>query len=315
MQRVWRNLVRLKRNRVTLMSIPSQGGTTRSISLSYLSLVLLGALGFSVLLAGIGLVMYSTAQFEQVQALGESLRVQKKTNQELTGVFHEQERMLEYLSDRVSVMEDALFSLKDYSQEINVLLEKLGVEAAVQVPDIQEPGSVAQGGPLLEVVATRLETIEQTVPRQEESLLTVHEVLQGRWDKQRHTPTIWPTEGWVSSSFGSRTDPFTGRAAYHEGIDVANHEGTPVRSVADGRVIRAGYMSGYGTAVFIDHGYGIETRYGHNRKVMVKKDDVVSKGQVISLMGNTGRSTGPHLHYEVRVNGKPVSPWRYLPER
>jgi murein DD-endopeptidase MepM/ murein hydrolase activator NlpD len=126
------------------------------------------------------------------------------------------------------------------------------------------------------------------------------------------TPSIWPVNGWLSSKFGYRISPFTGRRVFHEGIDVAARYGAPVKATAKGIVIYAGYKLGYGNLVTIDHGFGYVTRYGHNSKVLVKVGDRVEKGQIISKVGNTGKSTGPHVHYEVLLNGIPVNPLKFI---
>jgi murein DD-endopeptidase MepM/ murein hydrolase activator NlpD len=128
------------------------------------------------------------------------------------------------------------------------------------------------------------------------------------------TPSIWPTRGWVTSGFGFRKSPFTGLREKHEGWDIAARNGAPVRTTADGVVVVEGREYGYGNLVEIDHGYGLVTRYGHNSKHFVKVGDRVKRGQVVTLVGNTGRSTGPHLHYEVLLNGVPVSPKNYILE-
>ena len=128
------------------------------------------------------------------------------------------------------------------------------------------------------------------------------------------TPSIWPTRGWVTSGFGFRKSPFTGLREKHEGWDIAARNGAPVRTTADGVVVVEGREYGYGNLVEIDHGYGLVTRYGHNSKHLVKVGDRVKRGQVVTLVGNTGRSTGPHLHYEVLLNGVPVNPKNYILE-
>lgn len=131
-----------------------------------------------------------------------------------------------------------------------------------------------------------------------------------------HVPTIWPAEGKLSAKFGWRRDPFMpGRWEYHKGIDIANKTGTPIYAVADGIVTYAGWEYGYGRTIVIDHGNNIKTVYAHLYKFKVKVGDKVKKGQVIALMGNSGRSTGPHLHFEIRINNIPVNPLKYLPRR
>lgn len=117
---------------------------------------------------------------------------------------------------------------------------------------------------------------------------------------------------WLSSRFGMRTDPFTGRLAFHKGIDLAGKVGSEVESVGAGVVTWAGARFGYGNMVEITHGNGFVTRYGHNSKILVKVGDTVKKGQAIALMGSTGRSTGPHVHVEVYLNGRAVDPLKYV---
>ena len=128
------------------------------------------------------------------------------------------------------------------------------------------------------------------------------------------TPSIWPTRGWVTSGFGYRKSPFTGLQEKHEGWDIGARSGSPVRATADGVVSVAGRERGYGKLIEIDHGYGVVTRYGHNSKNMVKVGKKVKRGQIVALVGSTGRSTGPHLHYEVLVSGVPTNPKNYILE-
>jgi len=128
------------------------------------------------------------------------------------------------------------------------------------------------------------------------------------------TPSIWPTRGWVTSGFGLRKSPFTGLREKHDGYDIGARHGSDVRATADGVVVVQGRETGYGNMVELDHGYGIRTRYGHNSKNVVKVGERVKRGQVIAQVGNTGRSTGPHLHYEVLLNGVPVNPKNYILE-
>jgi murein DD-endopeptidase MepM/ murein hydrolase activator NlpD len=114
------------------------------------------------------------------------------------------------------------------------------------------------------------------------------------------------------SHFGMRIDPFSGQGGFHSGVDIYAPIGSPIRASADGRVIQAGWNGGYGLSVMIDHENGVHTLYGHLSRIELRAGQEVKRGQVIALSGSTGRSTGPHLHYEVHVNGAPVNPYRYL---
>ncbi|MBI3581258.1 MAG: M23 family metallopeptidase [Nitrospinae bacterium] len=126
------------------------------------------------------------------------------------------------------------------------------------------------------------------------------------------TPSVWPARGWVTSGFGYRVSPFTGMKEFHEGLDISTHIDSPVVAPANGVVMNVSHDSGFGNFVEIDHGYGIVTRFGHNSKIVVKRGEHVKRGQLLARVGSTGRSTGPHVHYEVRLHGVPVNPYRYI---
>lgn len=127
-----------------------------------------------------------------------------------------------------------------------------------------------------------------------------------------YTPSIWPVMGHITDSFGERLDPFSGEGAFHTGVDVASDYGAPVHSTADGIVTIAENHSGYGRLVVIDHGFGISTWYAHLSSFSAVPGTRIKRGEVVGYTGISGRSTGPHVHYEVRVNNAPVNPWRYM---
>lgn len=134
----------------------------------------------------------------------------------------------------------------------------------------------------------------------------------GDWNALADAPSLWPLMGRVTSSFGERQDPIDGEGAFHPGIDIAAPDGTPVRATADGDVVEAHMANGYGREVVLDHGHGLTTLYGHMSALAVVAGEHVLRGQVIGYVGQSGRSTGPHLHYEVRVHNVPVNPHKYL---
>lgn len=148
--------------------------------------------------------------------------------------------------------------------------------------------------------------------RQEKSFQELSEAVRSRQSLWASTPSIWPTDGWVSSSFGKRISPFTGRLQRHKGIDIATRPGTPVIAPAGGVVSYSRFNGGFGKFVKLNHGYGFVTHYGHLSKAAVKVGQKVKRGEIIGYVGNTGLSTGPHLHYEIFVNSIPANPMKYI---
>jgi murein DD-endopeptidase MepM/ murein hydrolase activator NlpD len=150
----------------------------------------------------------------------------------------------------------------------------------------------------------------------ESRLLTVRSLVERRNALAAATPSLWPTSGWLTSMMGRREDPMTGgRQEYHGGLDIAAEKGQPVYATAEGTVKEIGYHSSYGNLIVLDHGFGLETRYGHLSAFSVAKDDRVSRGDIIGRVGATGRATGPHLHYEVLANGRLLNPLQLLTQR
>jgi murein DD-endopeptidase MepM/ murein hydrolase activator NlpD len=132
------------------------------------------------------------------------------------------------------------------------------------------------------------------------------------WIRANSAPNLWPVEGQITASFGERIDPFNGEGAFHSGVDISAVVGSPVIAPADGSVTFADFLGGYGRAIMVDHGHGITTRYGHLSSFAVTAGQFIHRGDTIGYVGSSGRSTGPHLHYEVRINDAPVNPYKYL---
>ena len=146
----------------------------------------------------------------------------------------------------------------------------------------------------------------------EDRLQTVRTDVDKRNQLAAATPSIWPAHGWLSSSMGNRADPFTGEKDFHPGLDISADKGDPVYATADGKVVNASAAGNYGNLVVLDHGYGLETRYGHLSAFKVKLDQTVKRGDLLGLVGSTGRATSSHLHYEVRANGRILNPLQLL---
>lgn len=222
----------------------------------------------------------------------EHLRIDHE-NQRLRAENEKQRQQLQNLNNRVDAVEDQSRKLAEVS----------GVD--------QTTAPRGQGGPAHPVdSAAALATLEAKTAKLEHEMRMYESFL--RFHGVR--PAIWPVFGRLESGVGGRRNPFGGRGfEYHEGQDIDALYGTPVQVAAGGKVTIAGWQRGYGKVVYVDHGNGLSTRYGHLSEIDVTVGQSVTQGQRIGLVGSTGRSTGPHLHYEVRINNQPVDPKPYLP--
>ncbi len=224
--------------------------------------------------------------------------------------------------------EDKLGQLNQQMERLQNFYAKLKILANLDLQEPQDP-SMATGGPQpdtreinmyleeslkrqIQQVHWEMEELEMLADIQERNAYKVEKFFDSQRSLLASTPTIWPVRGWITSSFGQRISPFTGRLQMHEGLDICARPGTPVKCSADGVVIYSGWKTDFGKLVTVDHGYGYRTRYGHLMKIYVKNGQRVKRGDTIGALGNTGRSTGPHLHYEVKVRGLPVNPKTYL---
>jgi murein DD-endopeptidase MepM/ murein hydrolase activator NlpD len=213
-------------------------------------------------------------------------------NQRLRAENEKQRKELNELNNRVEAVEDT--SRK--------LAEKSGVVD-------QEPVAPGAGGPALPMDANSLATLESKMSLLESKIKAYESIFRERG----FTPSIWPVVGKLESAFGGRRNPFGGRSyEFHTGQDIDAQTGDPVVAGASGKVTFAGVQNGYGNLVVIDHGGGLTTRYGHLSHIDVVQSQTVERGQFIGKVGSTGRSTGPHLHYEIRINDEPVDPLQYL---
>jgi len=241
---------------------------------------------FVAVMAGLSYGFYGLTQ----QA--EHLRIERE-NRKLRAENDKQKQELQRLNNRVDAVEDTSRKLAEIS----------GVE--------KDQPARGQGGPARPVdSAAALAALVAKTERLEREMRDYGDLLRRRG----MTPSIWPVSGKLESGMGGRRNPFGGRGfEYHEGQDIDASYGTPVMVAASGTVTIAGRQRGYGNVIYVDHGAGLSTRYGHLSEIDVKIGQTVTRGQTIGLVGSTGRSTGPHLHYEVRINNQPVDPRQYLP--
>lgn len=253
----------------------------------------------------------------------------------LTGFFVQYFLMLGQITELKDLRKEAktqkiqiqsfMTTIDDLKKQMNRLIEldqKLRV--ITDIGPRKEVGIMGQGGPeevgppasdaskLMGSIQLDLGDLQAKAIAQEKSFQELTEAVQSRQSLWASTPSIWPTTGWLTSGFGNRISPFTGRVSMHNGIDIASRQDTPIIAPAAGVISYTGFDSGLGKLIKINHGYGIATYYGHLAKAAVKVGQKVKRGDVIAYVGSTGLSTGPHLHYEVYVNEVPVNPMRYI---
>ncbi len=231
---------------------------------------------------------------------------------------------LSSIRDRVEELQGELALLTEKDAEIRVLAGLDIIDEEVLQVGVGGPGSpTLENHPLFRMderkgaeafaVAYDLNALERRARLLRESLIEASDSLAAHRDLLESTPSILPTDGRLTSRFTSaRLHPIHNRELPHEGIDIAAPRGTPIMAAAKGRVSFAGRRSGYGLLVEIDHGYGYSTLYGHASELLVRIGQTVERGEVIARVGNTGLATSPHLHYEVRIAGRPVNPLSYI---
>ena len=213
--------------------------------------------------------------------------------------------------------------LEDVRKEMVILAQndaKMRALAQISHPTSSpENIQVGIGGPLESAPASDMTNLQQQIDQirasidlRRESQEEVRGFLTEQSSLLSSKPNGLPSRGWLTSNFGMRNSPFSGKRTMHEGIDIAARIGTPVYATAAGIVSRAQIENGYGKLIVIDHGYGYKTYYGHNSKLVVKVGQRVKRGDLIAASGNTGTSTGPHVHYEVRLNGVPLNPRKFM---
>jgi murein DD-endopeptidase MepM/ murein hydrolase activator NlpD len=222
------------------------------------------------------------------------------------------------LATKAKAYEENAGQLQAKVLQLQGIVTKLGIMAGVEqtLPDASIGGvgglSRAETTPPSVDIASTLQSLDETVGTLSEKSAHLEAYFKDQRELLASTPSIWPLRGYLSERFGNRTDPFTGLRDFHPGIDISVPRGTRVLAPADGVVVFCGAKSGYGNALVIDHGFGVVTRYGHLDGFNVRPGQRVRRGDVVAFSGNTGRSTAPHLHYEVWVHDQARNPIEYI---
>lgn len=297
----------------TIKIIPHQGSNVHSIHLPMRWIKAAAMSVATVVLLLVGAFSYSVYSSYSLRNEASQIEKLKEANS------LQQEQLLE-LSKKATDLQSEVEQLGQIEKELRQLTGIGGTESVDATGNGSDGTHNGQGGPYkaldIQDVSNALNDVERRVVVRRDSLIRLRDMLneqkrlvQQQVAIQHTTPSIWPSTGDVSSPYGMRW----GGSDFHPGIDIADDYGTPIVATADGVVTVAGWNSGgYGNMVDIDHGNGYMTRYGHAQQVVVSAGDHVKQGQVIAYMGSTGFSTGPHVHYEVRVNGQVVNPAGYI---
>jgi murein DD-endopeptidase MepM/ murein hydrolase activator NlpD len=303
---------------MNIILVPNSArGQGRNATLSHRHLILIALVVFVALPMFLGVLAYYSQEMLSSDSADSQLSAQRRELAAQRTAIAEAKRGAEAHLDALA---QRLGQLQAQMLRVNALGSRLTRMAGLDAREFDFSSEAAMGGP--EKVGTSsnpseltssLDRLAQEVERQQERLAALENLLLDRKLSAAVTPSGWPVDGgWVSSGFGLRADPFNGHQSMHEGVDIASPMGSPVLAVGDGVVSNSGERAGYGLLVEITHESGLVTRYAHTSATLVRVGDRVKKGQAIALVGSSGRSTGPHLHFEVVRNGQSVDPMRYL---
>ena len=294
----------------TLIFVPEKGNKVRQFKVP----TLLALLSILLLISSLSAAVWIARDYISIRAKVPELEKLRQENAY-------QKKQFLHLARRIDSINQRLSELKEFDRRLKVM---------VNLETSEDPGGKEGIGGSDQTTMALLKTHKDN---QKELIRSMHEAIDdlnaeialGKKEKAEldqflenqkmllaSTPSIWPTRGWLSSGFGYRTSPFTGQREFHKGIDISTRMKAPIVAPANGIVTRIAWDHGYGRVLTLSHGHGVVTRYAHLSKVLVKKGQYVKRGETIALVGNTGRSTGPHLHYEVLLNGMPVNPLRYI---
>ena len=292
----------------TILLVPDHTSEVRRFRLSRIKIILSGS---ALLLFFLSSIYFGVGYFTNLKV--------KKTLEQLTLEHQNLKAQFLTVSHQLTSFQNRLNRINELDHKIrlatglegnsNIIMGMGGPENQESALELLLPPEEASR---VREVVQKLNQLDLSLDSQEQSLEELDAFISDNQSIIRSTPSIWPVRGWVTSEFGTRVSPFHAGMKFHQGIDIAAPVGTLIRTTADGIVSYAGWERGYGNLVIINHGYGISTRYAHCAEILVKKGDRVKRGQVIATVGATGRATGPHLHYEVRLKGVPVNPRKYL---
>ena len=309
------------RKKISFVILGSSGAPAKQVCASKTSLHLFGVFVIA-LFAAVGYLIYDYYNLRVTTTHLQNREVYLSSQLDEIQV---QRRQIQEFASEINSLKAKLLTLNSFEKKIRIIanIEKTGQSANIfgvggSIPedlDAQIPLKEKHNS-LMRDMHEQIDQLSQASSNQQEELESLLKSLEDQQNLLASTPAIRPVsrnvKSWITSRFGYRKSPFTQRRELHKGYDIASRQGTPILATADGVVTFAGKKGLLGNAIVIDHGHGMITRYGHCSKLLKKRGDKVKRWETIALMGNTGRSTGPHVHYEVHLNGIPVNPVRYI---
>ncbi len=231
----------------------------------------------------------------------------------------EQKEKISNYEGYIERLKTTISNFENYAKKLNIMMGFKSPDVIRGEPGLGggDPESEGVDGPAPDpqtVSSSAIQNLAQKADSVERNLGALLNMMESQTARLATTPTIWPTQGWVSSPFGYRIDPFTGKRTFHRGIDIATNFGNPIVATADGSVVEANFDKFFGRTVTISHGEGIVTQYGHLDKYVVRPGQRIKRGDLIGYVGKTGKALGPHVHYEIRINDRSVNPYNYILE-
>ena len=296
--------------KITIMFLPDGGRAVRQFKIPKLLVHLFLLFSLSAL---VFLTWAFIEYFDLKREFPERMKLVQENEQKAA--------QLASLTDKIDQINTKMVELKKFDNKLKVMVDLEPGDDDTQFLGIGGPDStLIDSNNVIEDAHKRLtrlmhqslDNLEDEIAVQIREKAQLYEFLEGQKSMLACTPSIWPAQGWATSGFGYRISPFTNQKEFHEGLDISARIGTEVIAPADGVVFEIGKTYGFGNLLIISHGYGIKTIYGHLSKTLVKKGQSIKRGDKIALIGNTGRTTGPHLHYEIQLNGVPVNPQNYI---
>jgi len=297
--------------------VSNTGSVVRQLTFSKGFLVCLFIL-FASFLSYSGYFAYDYFHLKNIFLDAADLNTQMSDQNE---VIYNQRKQIQRFAGEINSLKSDLLALNDFERKIRIIanLEKpaekdslFGVGGSIP-EDLETNIDVEERhNGLLRDMHEQMSQLKTASTNQNEGFESLYKYLEDQRNLLASTPAISPTDGWVTSRFGYRLSPFTGKREFHKGLDIGARKKSPIVATANGVVTFVGNKGLLGRVITIDHGHGIVTRFGHINKALKKRGDTVKRGETIALVGNTGRSTGSHVHYEIRLNGIPVNPKKYI---